>query len=46
MNNRQAVGPVLLFKALKDYDLWPVYLLGLTVYVRLPPPPSLTTPSN
>lgn len=28
MHNRQAVGPALLLKSLKDYDLWPVYLVS------------------
>ena len=37
MNNRQAVTPKLLWKCLKDYDLWPLYLIGLTVYI--PPSP-------
>ena len=27
---RQAVTPRLLWGALKDYDMWPIYLLGLT----------------
>ncbi|KAI9838987.1 MAG: hypothetical protein M1819_004195 [Sarea resinae] len=30
MHNRQAVGPKLLWESLKDYDMWPLYLLGLT----------------
>ena len=30
MHNRQAVTPKLLWEALCDYDLWPIYLLGLT----------------
>ena len=29
MHNRQAVTPKMLWKALCDYDLWPIYLLGL-----------------
>ncbi|KAE8328447.1 major facilitator superfamily domain-containing protein [Aspergillus sergii] len=37
MNNRQAVGPVALIKCLKDFDLWPLYLLGLLIYI--PPQP-------
>ena len=28
--SRQAVTPLLLWQALKDYDMWPIYLLGLT----------------
>ncbi|TFA99783.1 putative transporter [Trichoderma ghanense] len=39
MNNRQAVGPVLLLKVLKDWEQWPLYLLGLLVYIP-PSPPS------
>ncbi|KZF20922.1 putative transporter [Xylona heveae TC161] len=30
MHNRQAVTPRLLWRSLKDYDMWPVYLLGLS----------------
>lgn len=30
MHNRQAVTPKLLWQALKDYDMWVIYLLGLT----------------
>lgn len=29
MNNRQGVGPKLLWKAVKDYDLWPIYAIRL-----------------
>ncbi|GAB1205809.1 hypothetical protein APSETT445_004488 [Aspergillus pseudonomiae] len=35
--NRQAVGPIALIKCLKDFDLWPLYLLGLLIYI--PPQP-------
>ncbi|KAJ5930612.1 hypothetical protein N7466_006105 [Penicillium verhagenii] len=30
MHNRQPVTPKMLWKALGDYDMWPIYLLGLT----------------
>ncbi|GAB1213095.1 hypothetical protein ATERTT37_002244 [Aspergillus terreus] len=40
MNNRQAVGPIALLKSFKDYDLWPLYLLGLLTYI--PPQPHQT----
>lgn len=30
MHNRQPVTPKLLWQALKDYDMWVIYLLGLT----------------
>ncbi|KAF2851519.1 MFS general substrate transporter [Plenodomus tracheiphilus IPT5] len=39
MNNRQAVGPSLLWKAACDWEQWPLYLLGLLVYIP-PAPPS------
>lgn len=38
MNNRQAVGPVLLWKAVRDWELWPLYLIGLTAYIPPSPP--------
>lgn len=37
MHNRQAITFPLLWKCLKDYDLWPLYLIGLTAYI--PPTP-------
>lgn len=30
MHNRQGLTPKLLWQSLTDYDLWPIYLLGLT----------------
>lgn len=30
MHNRQAVGPVKLLKSLKDYDLWPMYIVSIS----------------
>ncbi|KAE8145693.1 major facilitator superfamily domain-containing protein [Aspergillus avenaceus] len=30
MHNRQAVTPKMLWEAFCDYDMWPIYLLGLT----------------
>ncbi|KAF1963214.1 MFS general substrate transporter [Byssothecium circinans] len=39
MNNRQAVGPSRLFKAAMDWELWPLYLIGLLAYIP-PAPPS------
>ena len=37
MNNRQGVGPKLLWKALNDWEMWPLYLIGLMAYI--PPSP-------
>ena len=30
MHNRQALNPKMLFNSFMDYDMWPIYLLGLT----------------
>ena len=38
MNNRQAVTLDRLWKCIKDYDLWPLYLIGLTTYIPPQPP--------
>jgi hypothetical protein len=40
MHNRQPLTPKLLWKSMCDYDLWPIYLIGLTFQI----PES--TPSN
>ncbi|PKY01098.1 permease of the major facilitator superfamily [Aspergillus campestris IBT 28561] len=37
MHNRQAVTPKRLWDALRDYDLWPMYLLGVLVYTPMVP---------
>ncbi|AET41297.1 uncharacterized protein Ecym_7480 [Eremothecium cymbalariae DBVPG len=33
MNNRQALTPKLILKALCDYDLWPIYVIGSVHYI-------------
>ncbi|KAI9675569.1 MAG: hypothetical protein M1822_008922 [Bathelium mastoideum] len=37
MHNRMAITPKRLWKALMDYDLWLIYLIGLIVYVPMGP---------
>jgi len=37
MHNRQAITPRRLWKALMDYDLWPLYLIGLLAYIPYTP---------
>lgn len=38
MHNRQPITPRLLWYSLKDYDLWPLYMIGLIAYI--PPAPT------
>ncbi|KAG9250302.1 major facilitator superfamily domain-containing protein [Emericellopsis atlantica] len=38
MNNREGVGPKLLWKTLKDWEQWPLYLIGLMNYIPPSPP--------
>ena len=38
MNNRQAIGLALLWKAACDWEQWPLYLIGLTAYIPPNPP--------
>ncbi|EGW31204.1 uncharacterized protein SPAPADRAFT_72059 [Spathaspora passalidarum NRRL Y-27907] len=33
MHNRQGISAKMLFESLIDYDLWPLYLIGVTAYV-------------
>ncbi|ANB12645.1 hypothetical protein AWJ20_906 [Sugiyamaella lignohabitans] len=37
MHNRQAITPKLLWESLKDYDLFPIYMLGLIAYIPATP---------
>ncbi|CAK7216386.1 hypothetical protein SBRCBS47491_002806 [Sporothrix bragantina] len=43
MHNRQAITPRLLFTALKDYHLWPIYAIGLTFQLAMGPPSQYLT---
>ncbi|TAQ84245.1 hypothetical protein B7494_g7440 [Chlorociboria aeruginascens] len=43
MHNRQAISPKLLWESLSDYDLWPIYLIGLTWTIPMTPPQSYLT---
>lgn len=43
MHNRQAVDLKLLWKSICDYDLWPVYILGLTFGMPASPPDTYLT---
>ncbi|SJX61620.1 uncharacterized protein SRS1_12605 [Sporisorium reilianum f. sp. reilianum] len=38
MNNREGLTPLAVVKALGEKDLWPVYLLGLVVFIPYSPP--------
>ncbi|KAM0316287.1 hypothetical protein ACHAO8_003308 [Botrytis cinerea] len=43
MHNRQAITPKKLWHAAKDYDLWPLYAIGLIAYIPQSPPQSYIT---
>lgn len=43
MHNRQAITPMRLWEALKDYDLWPIYIIGLIEFIPSNPPTTYIT---
>ncbi|KAK9420449.1 putative Major facilitator superfamily (MFS) profile domain-containing protein [Seiridium unicorne] len=43
MHNRQAITPRRLWECMKDYDLWPIYILGLVAYIPQNPPTKYIT---
>lgn len=43
MHNRQAITFSRLWDAIRDVDLWPLYLLGLTIYMPMVPMNSYIT---
>ncbi|OAA66493.1 Major facilitator superfamily domain, general substrate transporter [Niveomyces insectorum RCEF 264] len=43
MHNRQPVTPKLLWKSICDYDLWPLYLIGMLFEIPSSPPGSYLT---
>ncbi|RAO67577.1 uncharacterized protein BHQ10_003589 [Talaromyces amestolkiae] len=43
MHNRQALSLKMLWQSLKDYDLWPVYIIGILFEIPTAPPKSYLT---
>jgi hypothetical protein len=43
MHNRQALSLKMLWQSLKDYDLWPIYLIGILFEIPTAPPKSYLT---
>lgn len=43
MHNRQAITPKMLWQSLTDYDLWPIYAIGLVFLIPESPPKAYLT---
>lgn len=43
MHNRQGLSPRLFWEALSDYDMWPIYILGLSWLIPFTPPMAYIT---
>lgn len=43
MHNREPITPRLLWKSLKDFDLWPLYIIGLMFEIPTAPQASYIT---
>ncbi|KAI9148438.1 transporter [Paramyrothecium foliicola] len=43
MHNREALTPKKLWEAVKDFDLWPLYIIGFVAYIPQGPPHTYIT---
>ncbi|KFZ13552.1 hypothetical protein V502_06556 [Pseudogymnoascus sp. VKM F-4520 (FW-2644)] len=43
MHNRQAITPKMLWQSLSDYDLWPIYAIGILFEIPASPPKAYVT---